>query len=92
MKYNPNIISVGDDFRDWPKELWGTRDRARARAEDRARAQLKAMTLRPEREFKPLPLGQPVPGVSGFRLYEKPRWSLREIDRRLEKHGVEWRR
>ena len=49
------IESVGDDYRRWPRSLWGTRDRARAAREDRARAQVKGMARATPTEFEPLP-------------------------------------
>jgi len=58
---DPKIISIGDDYRQYPKRFWGTRDKARAADEASARAQL--------RELQPLP-GKPVPGdPSALRLY-----------------------
>jgi hypothetical protein len=44
-------------------------------------------------QFQALPVGQPVPGVSGFRLYPSGKETrdearAREVDRLLEKHGI----
>jgi hypothetical protein len=70
MNNNPLVDSVGDDFREWPRSAWGLRDRARARQEDRARDQIRAMSTEPVREFSPLQETMPVvpASVSSFRL------------------------
>jgi hypothetical protein len=96
---DPNVISIGDDFRDFSPEHWGTRDRAQAQAEDRARAALEA-SKPPARDFRPLP-GPPVTlSVNPFgpappssaddrRLGLTPRLDL---DGRLAKLGIRPRR
>jgi len=87
---DPKIISIGDDYRQYPKRFWGTRDKARAAAEARASAQLRAV--------QPLP-GKSVPGdPSAFRLYghggERGRDEARarRVDRLLGELGIRPRR
>ena len=65
---NPKVISVGDDFRDWPTETWGSRDRERARAQDR-------VALEASASKNVLPLAVPMtPGsASAFTLDAPPR-------------------
>jgi hypothetical protein len=93
---DPRVISIGSDFRDYPREFWGTRDRARARAEDRARALLQASRPLPA-AFGPLPgppvsfsvnplrLDAPVSSAERRRLGLPPR---HELDARLAKLGI----
>jgi hypothetical protein len=90
---DPNIISVGN-LDDYPRHLWGTRDRAQAKREELARAQVKAMRT-PAREFAPLP--GPVSDWSGFSLDvpRRPRHQSsrsKSIDLMLDRLGVRPRR
>ena len=68
---DPNIISLGDDWRSAPREFWGTQDRAQARREGRVRAELDALTHEPEREFTALPV-VPLHTLGGFTMNPKP--------------------
>jgi hypothetical protein len=54
---DPNVISIGDDFRRYPREHWGTRDRVRAAREDR----VKAMAEGTRPGVPAVPAGPPVP-------------------------------
>jgi hypothetical protein len=88
---DPNVISVGDDWREWPCETWGTQDRVQHAREERARAEAKAQRarMRPApREHTPLAMG-PGSDVGSFQLDppRQPRRDARgrEIDRLLEK-------
>ena len=87
MSWN-SVVSLGPDFRDWPRESWGSRDRVQAAREDRVRA----LTREPPRSFEPLPVFAPNP-MGGFSLYSKPRrrgdtYRSRQIDALLEQLGV----
>jgi hypothetical protein len=81
---NDKITSLGDDFRKWPREFWGTRDIAQARAEELAKA-----ALRPTpRKFEALP-GPPIPD-STLKLLDvcivrPPRRKPQAVDEALER-------
>jgi hypothetical protein len=87
---DPNVISIGEDFRDFSPEHWG-RDRARAAREDRAKSLLEASKPVP-REFSALP-GRPV-NLSISSLYGAPsppgrNARGRALDERLQKLGID---
>jgi hypothetical protein len=77
MNWN-GIITVGDDWRDWPRETWGSQDRAKARREARGRAEVKALTTQPPRAFEPLPV-VPLHTMPGFSLNPAAKSSWREL-------------
>jgi hypothetical protein len=91
---NPKIISLGEDFREYPKEWWGSRDVAKAAAEDLARATAQQLP----RDFEPLPsapvtlslnslsLGGPPSRAERRRLGLPPRPG--RLDALLAKHGI----
>ena len=76
------IISIGDDFRRWPRKFWGSRDREVADALDAQTRRLRETG----------PLLPPPPNLVSFSLYEDRQGDRdrrrREIDRLLEKHGL----
>lgn len=85
---NPNIVSVGDDWRSWPRETWGTRDRVHAARRERVRAQLKGFPSSWE-AFDPGARDMP-----GFRHLNPPRSRAtdargRQIDAILDHLGIE---
>jgi hypothetical protein len=96
MSWN-NIVSLGDDdFRRYPRRYWGSKDRARAAREDRIRAELKALTHTPAREFEPLPIQSPNP-MGAFSLNPRPSRlgqgaRSRNVDQLLEHLGIRGKR
>lgn len=69
-----DIISVGDDWREWPAELWGTRDREQAAAQYRPLGE--QLTPAPERTLPPgfrLFPGQRAPATKGERAVREIR-------------------
>jgi hypothetical protein len=87
---DPNIVSLGSDFRSAPREFWGTRDRAKAAREERVRAELRALTREPQRKFEALPAMSPTP-AGGFSLHATPSRASdargRSVDALLEHLG-----
>jgi hypothetical protein len=85
MPRNPKLVSVGDDWRSWPPELWGTRDRARAERERWANER--------HQPFGPGPIVESPHALKGFGgLYDRgrPRPSAQAIaaDHVLKSFGV----
>lgn len=86
---DPMVVSISDDFRRFPRETWGTRDRVRAAREDRARA----ATAR----LKPLPgawepfLPQFSGSLGGWEsdAEHRERQERQRLNARLRKHGIE---
>lgn len=68
MRRQPNdkILSLGEDFRSWPKEWWGTRDIEKACAQDSVALEASmTSTIAPR-------TGQPASDASAFRLNVPP--------------------
>ncbi len=53
MNDSDNVISIGDDFRRYPRKLWGSRDRARAAKEEQQAEALSDWFLPIERDKVP---------------------------------------
>ena len=91
-RYDPNIVSVGDDWREWDPALRGTRDRVHAKREEETRRKVKALTSEPDREFRPLPV-QLEHMLGAFSLDGRPSYRhqsarSKSIDMLLDRLGV----
>jgi hypothetical protein len=89
---DPNVISVGDDYREWPRETWGTRDQVRAAREERARAEVERLTKGLPSSWQPYEPG--ARDMPGFRRLNAPRSRAsdprgRRVDKILEHLGIE---
>ena len=81
---NDKIITLGPDYREWPRKYWGTRDRAREEA-------LKAQSARLQSVEPLTPPPTPAVSVSLYGEQGDRERRRREIDRLLVKHGLKER-
>jgi hypothetical protein len=82
---NDNVVSIGDDFRNYDRRFWGWRDRARAQREDALTDHSTSWLLPGNTQLVP-------DTVASFRLYgeseaEKARRTRRNIARLEQKLG-----
>jgi hypothetical protein len=85
MRGKPGIISVGNRH-EWPRSLWGWKD---WQAEEQAQRWAQPADPAP---VVPEPLHTIAPGFGLYRTPSRPRGRGREVDRLLEKLGVQPRR